>query len=357
VALSVLPVGAAHKAIHGRSSGFSPFYFNVSKLSLMLLSFLDRRKMIRRIQLNLSVAALVTTLVSVLSVGAFGLDPSSLEAALQSKYVGKVFTLRGFYGDDRLHYDSNGNPRGNVHPGSWTTSLIAIQQVKISADKVELKGLRFAEIYDSKQSKFVPVRTKLGVSITVDRDVAAQSDPTFLNTVEHIFLGANERLVDVAPDYWKVVLSSAWETVPQEKGPDCQRIKGMLQQTGDGDLVMPCEENAKTKTPLPPRAGIDVSSLPYGEKDRAVVPPQVLFDPSAEYSEVARSLKFQGKTLVQLTVTASGAPADIAIVGPIGGGLDDQAARAVGTWKFKPARLRGNPVPVRITVEVAFNMW
>jgi TonB family protein len=303
-----------------------------------------------RIRLTPCLAALVTIFVSVVSVGAFGSDPSALEAALQSKYVGKVFTLRGFYADDHLHFDSSRNPLGNVHPGSWTTSLIAVKHIKISADKVELKGLRFAEIYYSKQSKFVPMQTKLDVTLIVNRDAAAQPDDAVLSAVDHLFLGANERLVDVAPDYWKVVLSGAWETVPQKKGPDCQ-------QTGDGGLVMPCEENAKTKTPLPPRAGVDVSLLPYGEKDRAVVPPQVLFDPSPEYSEVAHSLNFQGKTLVQLTVTLSGAPSDIAIVGPIGCGLDDQAARTVETWKFKPAKLNGTPVPVRITVEVAFNMW
>ncbi len=95
-----------------------------------------------RILLNLCMAALVTVFVSMLSVGAYGSDPSALEAALQSKYVGKVFTLRGFYADEHLHFDSNGNPVGNVHPGSWTTSLIAVKHVKVSTDKVELKGLQ-----------------------------------------------------------------------------------------------------------------------------------------------------------------------------------------------------------------------
>lgn len=117
------------------------------------------------------------------------------------------------------------------------------------------------------------------MTLVVSRDPAAQADDAALSAVDHIFLGANERLVDVAPDYWKAVLSSAWETVPQKHGPDCQRIKGMLQQSADGDLVTPCEENAKTKTPLPPRAGVDVTSLPYGEKDRAVVPPQYYLIP------------------------------------------------------------------------------
>jgi|GEM_PF-2003192 len=309
-----------------------------------------------RIQMNVRLAALATIFVSVVSVGTFGSDPSPLEAALQSKYVGKAFTLRGFYADDHLHFDSNGNPRGNVHPGSWTTSLIAIQQVKISADKVELKGLRFADLYDSKQSKFVPVRTKLDVTLTVDFDAAAQSDAAVLSAVEHIFLGASEQILDVAPDYWRAVLLGLWETVPQENGPDCHRIKGTLQRTVGGDIVMACEENAKTKLPSPPQTGVDISSLPYSVgKKTTIVPPRVAFDPPPAYSDVPRSLIFHGKTILQLTVTPAGAPLGIAIVEPIGCGLDDQAVRAVETWKFKPAMLKGVPVPVQISVEVSFN--
>lgn len=312
-----------------------------------------------RIQLTFRLAALVTIFVSMFSVGAFGSDPSSLEAALQAKYVGKAFTLRGFYADDHLHFDSNGNPRGDVHPGSWTTSLIAIQHIKISADNVELKGLRVAEIYDSKQSKFVPIRTKFGVTLKVDRDAAAQSDAAVLSAVDRIFLGPNERLLDVAPDYWKAVLSGAWETVPRENGlPDCHRIKGSLERTASGNIVMACEESTAAKLPSQPQTGVDVSPLPYyGGINREVSSPGVLFDPSPTYPAVAHSLKLQGTTILQLTVTPAGTPSDIAILKPIGCGLDDQAVKALGTWKFKPAMLNGIPVPVRIDVEVSFNMY
>lgn len=315
-----------------------------------------------RLQLNFSLAAVVTIFVSRLSVGAFASDPSALEADLQSKYLGKAFTLRGFYADDHLRFDSSGNPQGNVHPGSWTTSLIAIQRVKISADKVELKGLRFAELYDPKQLKFVPVRTKLDVTLVVDRDPAAQADDSVLSAIERIFLGPNERLLAVAPDYWKAVLSGAWETVPQKKGPDCHRIKGALQRTVGGDIVAACEENAKTKSSSPPKTNAEISTLPYyyygvnGGKKGAVVSPTVLFDPAPEYSDVAKSLKFQGDILLQFAVTSTGDPSDIAVLRPIGCGLDDQAVRAVRTWKFKPATLKGIPVPVQIEVEVSFNM-
>ncbi len=72
---------------------------------------------------------------------------------------------------------------------------------------------------------------------------------------------------------------------------------------------------------------------------------------------MAKSLKFQGNILLQFAVTPTGDPSDIAILKPIGCGLDDQAVKAVATWRFKPAMLNGIPVPVRIDVEVSFNMY
>jgi TonB family protein len=71
---------------------------------------------------------------------------------------------------------------------------------------------------------------------------------------------------------------------------------------------------------------------------------------------VAASLRLQRTLVLALTVTPAGEPSSIAIVDPVGCGLDDQAARTVETWKFKPATLKGIPVPVRIDVEVSFNV-
>ena len=35
-------------------------------------------------------------------------------------------------------------------------------------------------------------------------------------------------------------------------------------------------------------------------------------------------------------------------------GLDQQALNAVRGWRFGPSRLRGKPVPVRVTIEIPF---
>jgi TonB family protein len=291
---------------------------------------------------------------SILTVGAVASDSSQLETALQSKYVGKVFTLRGFYEDDHLHFDGTGNAIGKVHPGSWTTSIIAIENAKVSADKVELRGSRVAEVYDTKRSKFAPVRTQAKTLFAIDRDVT-QPDAAVLTAIEHLFLSADDRLVDLVPDYWKAVLSGGLETVPQQHGPDCHRIKGRLERRVNGDISMGCEEHARVKTPVPPQTGINGSLLPY-EVEKGVTPPRAIFRPDPTYNDVARSAEFQATFVLQLTVMSDGSASDLAIIQPVGLGLDDRAVAAVKTRKFKPSMLGGQPVPVRISVEVNFHM-
>jgi hypothetical protein len=59
-------------------------------------------------------------------------------------------------------------------------------------------------------------------------------------------------------------------------------------------------------------------------------------------------------SLVGLTVDEKGKPRDICILKEIGYGLDKVAFDTVARHRFDPATLRGEPVPVRITIEVNF---
>lgn len=85
-----------------------------------------------------------------------------------------------------------------------------------------------------------------------------------------------------------------------------------------------------------------------------MTPPKAISAPDPQYMEFARLYKLQGTTVLELTVSTVGNPVDILITRPLGFGLDDQAVAAVRSWKFPPATLKGQPVPVRVNVEVNF---
>jgi TonB family protein len=75
-----------------------------------------------------------------------------------------------------------------------------------------------------------------------------------------------------------------------------------------------------------------------------------------EYSEEARANKLQGSIQVSLVVDVTGAPTQIAILHPLGMGLDEKAIEAISQWKFTPGQKNGSPVPVFTQVEVTFHL-
>jgi TonB family protein len=99
-----------------------------------------------------------------------------------------------------------------------------------------------------------------------------------------------------------------------------------------------------------------------------VVAPKVLNHPDPEFSQEARKKKLGGHVLVSVVVDTDGNPTNIRIerslatkVDPKLRGaalsLDAKAVEAVGKYKFSPAMKNGNPVPVRIFIDVNFQIF
>jgi TonB family protein len=55
-------------------------------------------------------------------------------------------------------------------------------------------------------------------------------------------------------------------------------------------------------------------------------------------------------------IDATGTPTQIAILRPLGMGLDEAAIAAVSQWKFSPATRNGTPVPVFTHIEMNFHL-
>lgn len=85
--------------------------------------------------------------------------------------------------------------------------------------------------------------------------------------------------------------------------------------------------------------------------------PIPIFKPDPPYSEEARKAKLQGTVTLAIIVEADGSVRDAHVVKPVGLGLDEKAVETVATWKFKPAKRNGVPVPVRVLVEVTFRLF
>lgn len=85
-----------------------------------------------------------------------------------------------------------------------------------------------------------------------------------------------------------------------------------------------------------------------------VTPPKLLRKVEPTYTDVARNALVQGTALFEVVVGTNGRLRDIAVVSPIGFGLDERAAEAMKQWEFEPAQKEGKPVNVRANIEVNF---
>jgi TonB family protein len=86
-------------------------------------------------------------------------------------------------------------------------------------------------------------------------------------------------------------------------------------------------------------------------------PPKALHIAEPEYSDKARRQKISGVVIVSVLVTAEGEPTDIRVEKSLGYGLDEEAIAAALKYQFKPGMRDGNPVPMRIHIEMDFKLY
>lgn len=85
--------------------------------------------------------------------------------------------------------------------------------------------------------------------------------------------------------------------------------------------------------------------------------PVPIYKPDPPYSDEARKAKYQGTVVLWILVDATGAVTDCRVVKPLGFGLDEKSVETVSTWKFQPAMRDGEPVAVRVMVQVKFTLF
>jgi TonB family protein len=85
--------------------------------------------------------------------------------------------------------------------------------------------------------------------------------------------------------------------------------------------------------------------------------PHTVSSPDPEFSEEARQARYMSTVAIAGTVDQQGLFTDLCVVRSAGAGLDEKALRTLGTWKFKPGSLQGQPVPVRLVVQTDFQLY
>ena len=94
----------------------------------------------------------------------------------------------------------------------------------------------------------------------------------------------------------------------------------------------------------------------YDRTTPGLVLPTTVKSGFLHYSAEAMRQRITGVAVVDVTVGVDGKVRDVLLAKSLDAvhGLDDAALEAAGRWIFSPGTLNGEPVPVRVRLELAF---
>lgn len=246
---------------------------------------------------------------------------------IESHFHKKLFFIRGFYMDDQLVYDSQGNVQGQPTAGPWSLAAVRIDKVDVRSDEFRLQGRHATAVYDSKQKNFrylILGGTKVNIVVHTPTDTL--SDSALDSSANRMFL-TKVGPQDV-PEAWRSFFLGKVTSSPTVLTPD-SAVPGL---ESDGQPVF--RPN--------PSGGIDA--------------PKAINQHEPIYSEIARLAKVEGTCIFNVIVNKQGFPEQIEVAKPLGAGLDEASIATIREWRFRPATKSGQPVAVLVSVEVNFRL-
>lgn len=254
----------------------------------------------------------------------------STEAEALLRLKGKPLFLRGFWNNNDLKFDINGQPQKDYHGGTFTQAGIDVYSAKIKGDRLLIEGQRVGLEFDpSGGVKRIAIRGK-DYDGRVRIEVQAPAGSDFGKALDAIFAADLAEVATSVPSFWADYAnkhfspSAATSAVPNS-----------------GEVA---------KTPVP--GGWDLKHV-----GGSVRPPRLTKSVDPNFSDVARLVKSSGNVQVYLWVDTSGVPSHLRIVKPAGMGLDEEALAAVQQYRFKPAMQDDKPVSVDLYIDVKFQIF
>lgn len=92
------------------------------------------------------------------------------------------------------------------------------------------------------------------------------------------------------------------------------------------------------------------------EPGNGVTTPKLLHYVEPEFSSSSKEAFVDGVVRISLVVKRTGEPGELHVVKGLNTEEDHQAVAAVKQWRFAPGTKDGQPVTVRVTVEVEFHL-
>ncbi len=120
----------------------------------------------------------------------------------------------------------------------------------------------------------------------------------------------------------------------------------------------PATENGN---PVPVLINVEINfqvfKSPKPVASSGIHPPQPVEEHEPVFTDAAKQLRYTATSLLHIMIKEDGTVVDPYVIRPAGLGLDEEALRAVGHYRFKPAtRSDGTPIPSVLQIEVHFQV-
>jgi len=240
------------------------------------------------------------------------LKAQSSEADLKTRLIDKPLYLRGFWRNDKLHFDSNGQLKESSDNLAFTLCGFDLRTVQLKPDRLILEGRRVGlELADNQQKR---------ISLDESMHIEITANPTgnYGSALDAIFADGLADLVPSLPFYWKSYAQ-----------------KNFL--------------SATATSPPPTQEEVPPKHIGGG-----ISPPKLLHSADPKFNNVARSLKYGGQVIANLWIEPDGTISHLTVNRALGLGLDESALAAVQQYTFSPAIQNGKPIQVELHVVVNF---
>jgi TonB family protein len=259
----------------------------------------------------------------------------STQADLSARVMSKPLYLRGFWTDDKLQFDADGRPKKAYATGSFTVSGFDPSKVSLSGNKLKIDGERFGLEFtpegDAEKYPLPDSGKRDAANEQIHIEIEGVKGGDFGKALDMIFAGGLAELAPSLPPVWRHFAAIHF------RGPG---DLGRVSSDATADLQVP-----------------GVSETRPMHIGGSVAPPKVVDSVNPDYTPAARRLKMSGNAQVYLWVEPDGTPSHLAIMRPIGLGLDEAAMEAVSKYKFAPAMQNGKPVKVDLYMDVNFQIF
>jgi TonB family protein len=96
----------------------------------------------------------------------------------------------------------------------------------------------------------------------------------------------------------------------------------------------------------------------FEEGDEGLVMPALVEEVHPEYTSEAKAARIAGSVMLRAVVDQAGKVASVEVAESLDNelGLDNEAVVALRQWRFSPGTRYGEPVPVRVDVEMRFSL-